>query len=449
MGNCIHIIFKINDELNKIMQSTDCFSIEYLNKMKDVFFFTNLISILQSYVESRGTVYQICEVYLLRVENLYYKLDFNWLVSLKDQLSGEISIDTTTITQNNVSDENLVNTLCQYLFKYGKERVPLRAALCQVYHHAIHDRWHRAKHLFLMSRIQEGIQHNDISTHILYNRVLVQLGLCAFRHGYFREALNALRDIQLTGRSKELLAQGLIMKNTERSLKQELLERRQLLPFHMHINLELVECVYLVSILALEGAYSIAPTQEQRNKFNSRGFVYLTRNIEKLAIHGPPETMREYVYAAFKSLCVGDWKTCISHIKSMKCWKLLVHSDSVLSILTKKLKQECLAAYIFANCRAYSKITFSYLLDKFQLSEGEIKSTINRLIIYDHFPAKWNQETTVLTIFQDMLPNNSHFLISAILDRLDNLNDQQQRSVDIMNIVNSTKEKYFSKSKAN
>ncbi|KAF1742690.1 hypothetical protein MXB_407, partial [Myxobolus squamalis] len=166
----------------------------------------------------------ICEVYLLRVENLYYKLDSNWLVSLKDQLSDEISIDYTTITQNNVSDENLLKTLCQYLFKHGKERVPLRAALCQVYHHAIHDRWHQAKHLFLMSRIQECIQHNDISTHILYNRALVQLGLCAFRHGYFRDALNALRDIQLTGRSKELLAQGLIMKNTERSLKQEMLE---------------------------------------------------------------------------------------------------------------------------------------------------------------------------------------------------------------------------------
>ena len=39
---------------------------------------------------------------------------------------------------------------------------------------------------------------------------MVQVGLCAFRHAEIREAHNALLDIQLGGRSKELLAQGLL-----------------------------------------------------------------------------------------------------------------------------------------------------------------------------------------------------------------------------------------------
>ena len=44
----------------------------------------------------------------------------------------------------------------------------------------------------------------------LHSRTMVQLGLCGFRHSEIKEAHNALLDIQLGGRSKELLAQGLL-----------------------------------------------------------------------------------------------------------------------------------------------------------------------------------------------------------------------------------------------
>ena len=43
-----------------------------------------------------------------------------------------------------------------------------------------------------------------------FSRTMVQLGLCGFRHSEIKEAHNALLDIQMGGRSKELLAQGLL-----------------------------------------------------------------------------------------------------------------------------------------------------------------------------------------------------------------------------------------------
>ena len=51
-----------------------------------------------------------------------------------------------------------------------------------------------------------------------------------------------------------LPSQGLIARH-DRSVEQEKLERRRQVPFHMHINLELMECVYLTSAMLQEIPY--------------------------------------------------------------------------------------------------------------------------------------------------------------------------------------------------
>ena len=125
-----------------------------------------------------------------------------------------------------------MDKLCKYVYaKDSTDRLRTRAILCHIYHHAIHDQWFEARDLMLMSHLQviflfctlvqarevtrpfrsnfqDTISHSDPLTQILYNRTMVQLGLCGFRHAEIRDAHNALLDIQLGGRSKELLAQG-------------------------------------------------------------------------------------------------------------------------------------------------------------------------------------------------------------------------------------------------
>lgn len=180
------------------------------------------------------------------------------------------------------------------------------------------------KHLISRSLIQ-----------ILYNRTMVQLGICAFRQGMIKDAHNALLDIQSSGRAKELLGQGLLMRNMqERNAEQEKIEKRRQVspstdttrsvcvwlkkndwlkfllknqtelydqycwilltshcclwqvPFHMHINLELLECVYLVSAMLLEIPYMAAHEFDARRRMISKQFHHQLRVGERQPLLG-------------------------------------------------------------------------------------------------------------------------------------------------------------------
>lgn len=52
-----------------------------------------------------------------------------------------------------------------------------------IYHHCIHNRFETAKDLLLMTHIPEKIVASDNNLQALYNRVIVQMGLAAFRNG--------------------------------------------------------------------------------------------------------------------------------------------------------------------------------------------------------------------------------------------------------------------------
>ncbi len=145
-----------------------------------------------------------------------------------------------------------VEKLCVLVYTHGDERLKTNALLCHVYHHALHDRFHQARDLMLMSHIQDNIQHMDARMQVLFNRAMVQLGLSAFRRGAIYEAHSCLSDI-CSGKTREYLAQGMSSARfQEKTPEQEKLEKLRQVPFHMHINLDLLDTVHLTTAMLLE-----------------------------------------------------------------------------------------------------------------------------------------------------------------------------------------------------
>ncbi|XP_072048019.1 eukaryotic translation initiation factor 3 subunit C-like [Amphiura filiformis] len=306
--------------------------------------------------------------------------------------------------------------------------------LSHLYHHALHDRWYEARDLMLMSHLQQNIQYSDIPTQILYNRTMVQLGLCAFRHGNIKDAHNALLDIQSGGRAKELLAQGLLMqRHQERDPKQEKIEKSRQLPFHMHINLELLECVYLVSAMLLEIPYMASHHFDIRRRMISKSFHHQLRLSERQTLVGPPESMREHVVAASRAMRYGDWKACknflINDKMNVKVWNLFQESDHVRNLIVRKIQEESLRTYLFTYGSVYDSMSLITLSEMFELEGTVVHSIISKMIINEELMASWDEPAATIVMHR-CEPTQLQNLALRLSDKVNNLIDNNERLLE-------------------
>lgn len=218
--------------------------------------------------------------------------------------------------------------------------------LSHIYHHALHNQFYKARDMLLMSHLQESIHAADVATQILYNRTTVQLGLCAFRSGLIKEAQAILLEIFSTQHVKELLAQGVhYSRYTTVSPEKEKAERARQMPFHMHINTELLEAAFLVSSMLIEiPLLASIETEELKRKTISKPFRRLLDFADKQVFAGPPETTRDHIMQASKTLQDGQWEKCRDLVQSIKIWSLMPEEKEV---------KEMLAGYVFVAPDSY------------------------------------------------------------------------------------------------
>ena len=91
------------------------------------------------------------------------------------------------------------------------------------------------------------------------------------------------------------LAQGImIQRYSQVSPEQERLERQRQLPFHMHINLELLECIYLTCSMLLEIPLlaQIGSAPDIKKRVISKTYRRHLEFHERQIFTGPPENTR-------------------------------------------------------------------------------------------------------------------------------------------------------------
>jgi hypothetical protein len=326
----------------------------------------------------------------------------------------------------------LMSRLCKYLYSLpSADRFRLRAMLCHIYHHAIFDRWTTARDLMLMGHIQENITHADIDTQILYNRTMVQLGLCAFRAGQIYEAQQALHDIWSLGKVKELLAQGVHFRRDDKTKEELSLETRRQTPFHLHINIELIESVYYTASMLLEVPY-MALQQLDPSRFRNPIRPY-RRQLDiycKQAFNAPPENTREHIMAGSLALLKGDWATCADHILNLKAWARLQNAATMKDILLQRIKQEGLRAFLFTVSGHYDSISLAALAGKFELDLARVHGVVSKMIFTRELRASHDQPTKAI-IFHKASPSVLQRLALNFAEKVGQFVENNERLVDM------------------
>lgn len=441
-GSIVSYVERLDDELTRSLQTIDPHTSEYIERLTDEGSLYNIIFRGLLYYELLGQDKSLeipqdslNRIVMRRLEHVYFKPAQVVKILEENAWKSVPAASESVITpRSDVSDATgLVNILCRYLFENSEGIIRARAMLCQIYFLALHDEYYQARDMMLMSHLQETINSFDVQTQILYNRTLVQVGLCAFRKGLVYDAQNTLQEICGSGRQKELLAQGvMIQRYSQVSPEQERLEKQRQLPFHMHINLELLECVYLTCSMLLEIPLlaQTGSSPDIKKRVISKTYRRMLEYHERQIFTGPPENTRDHVMQASRALAAGEWKKATNFVHSIKIWDLMPDTEGIKTMLSKQIQEEGLRTYLFTYAPYYDTLAVSTLSSMFELEDRKVAALVSKMISHEELAAALDQVTATVIFRKGVELSRLQSLALTLSDKAAQLIETNERTLE-------------------
>ncbi|KAI5970054.1 NIP1 [Candida margitis] len=368
-GSITSLIDRLDDDFTKSLQNTDPHSMDYVERLKDESSIYNLIVRGQAYIESINSSLdseQLARIVLRRLEHIYYK---------PTQLIQGNEVETK-IGKGDANE--IIDSLSEFLQKSANKLYAQLAMLYSIYYYAVNNNYEKARELFFASQFYKNINSAESSLQVQYNRALVQLGLSAFRVGAIEESHKILNEIINSQRSKELLGQGF---STKFPSQATVAEKQKLLPFHQHINLELLECVYMTCSLLIEipALAAASSTKDKRKNSSIKSFKSKLEFHDRQFFTGPPESIKDHIIHASIALQKGNWSKAYDLLASIKIWRLFPDTEDLLAMMKNQLQIEGLRTYIFTYKPVYTKLSIAKLSTIFALPEEKVTDTVTTM----------------------------------------------------------------------